>query len=166
MKNAIAPARSQVTVATETWIAVALLHREHPERGEFTVLEIVDRVKAERITGSLRPGVKTHAAFHMVANRSAKPAKLRMLYEPRRGLRRLFREGDEANPERTGRSVPKAEAVPSKYRYLLDWYRSVYNAPVHEPWLQGVQALIGAGREIFAGVDADQFVRQLREGWN
>ncbi len=166
MKRMIVPARGHITIATETWIAAALLHREHPERGEFTVREIVDRVKAERITGSLRPGVKIHAAFHMVANRSAKPLRLRMLYEPQRGLRRLFREGDEAHPERTGRSVPKAEAIPGKYRYLLDWYCSDYNAPRSAPWLRGVQDLIGAGREFFAGIDADRFVRELREGWN
>src|SRR5205085_7010490 len=40
-------AKTALKVADEVWIAVALLHREHPERGDFTIEEIVDRAKLE-----------------------------------------------------------------------------------------------------------------------
>jgi hypothetical protein len=32
-------------------------------------------------------------------------------------------------------------------------------------WLSGIRALAGLGKEIWAGVDADEYVRDLREGW-
>ena len=34
-----------------------------------------------------------------------------------------------------------------------------------ETWLRSVWELAGAGRQIFGGVDPDEYVRQLREGW-
>jgi hypothetical protein len=33
-------------------------------------------------------------------------------------------------------------------------------------WLRGVFKMIGAGRAIFRGVDADAYVKELREGWD
>jgi hypothetical protein len=158
-----------VPVATETWIATALLQREHPERDDFTIQEIIARVRAENLTGSLRPGVSVHASTHCVANRDPRPARHRMLYATGKRTRRLFRDGDTANPERTGRITPEAESIPERYLHLLDWYRNEYGKLSHQApegtWLGGVMELAGAGREIFAGTDADQFVHRLRKGW-
>jgi len=36
-----------VKVSIETWIALALLHRENPQRADFTVNEIVQRAQKE-----------------------------------------------------------------------------------------------------------------------
>ena len=44
-------------VADEVWIILALLHRENPKREDFTVTEIVERARQEKISGELRPGV-------------------------------------------------------------------------------------------------------------
>ena len=152
-------------VADEAWIATALLHREHPKRADFTVKEIVDRARAENITGSLRPGVGLHVSYHCVANKPPNPGRHRMLYETSHGRRRLYREGDPADPKRLGKVLPEAEAIPEQYRYLLDWYRNEYAPQRPETWLQGLTELVQEGREIFRGVDADEYVRQLREGW-
>lgn len=164
MKSGLMARATELRVADEVWIATALLHREHPERDDFTVKEIVERARQENITGGLRPGVALHASFHSVANKDPQPSQLRMLYDTGKG-RRLYREGDPAHPKRKGKIVPDAGAIPARYRPLLDWYRNEYAASREDAWLKAVKDLAGAGKDVFAGVDADEYVRQLREGW-
>ena len=154
-----------VRVADEVWIATALLHREHPERADFSIKEIVERARVENITGALRPGVALHASFHAVANKDPQPSQLRMLTDTGGGKRRLYREGDPAHPKRKGKMIPDAEAIPAQYRHLLEWYRKEYAPPRHDTWLRGAKELAGAGRDVFSGIDPDEYVRQLREGW-
>ena len=48
--------KQSTKVADEVWIAVALLHRENPKREDFTISEIVERARREKIAGALRPG--------------------------------------------------------------------------------------------------------------
>jgi len=151
-------------VADEAWIATAILHRENPDREDFSVQEIVDRAVAENITGRLRPGVEVHVRFHCVANRAPKPARLRMLYDTGEG-RRLYREGDACHAGRTGKIAPEPNDIPEEYRFLLDWYRREYAPPPQDTWLHGIFDMVGAGKELFAGVDPDEYVRQNREGW-
>jgi len=88
-----------------------------------------------------------------------------MLYETRGGMRRLYREGDESHPDRHGKILPKRDDIPEQYRYLLDWYETEYALAGKEGWLNGIFEMIGAGKEIFAGEDPDEYVRRLREGW-
>jgi hypothetical protein len=61
--------RHELKVADEVWLAAALLHREHPDRADFAVTEIVERARQESLTRELRPGVYVHAVLHRVANR-------------------------------------------------------------------------------------------------
>ncbi len=163
--NRAASPRLDVPVAAETWIATALLHREHPERSDFTIQEIVGRAEAEHVTPTLRPGVRVHASTHCVANRKPDPVAHRMLYATGKHTRRLFREGDDFHPLRHGRTFPAPHTLPEKYRYLLDWYQNEYTTPARDGWLSGIFAMIGAGRDIFAGIDPDEYVRKLRAGW-
>src|SRR5436305_10383282 len=93
-------------VADETWIATALLHRENPERQDFTVQEIVERARTENILGHLRPGIYVHANTHCVANRAPSPASYRMLFETGTNRRRLYRSGDESYSDRAGKITP------------------------------------------------------------
>jgi len=51
-----------------------------------------------------------------------------MLYATDDGRRRLFRQGDEADPRRAGKIVPESQDIPAEYRYLLDWYANEYDA--------------------------------------
>jgi hypothetical protein len=153
-------------VADEVWIAAALLHREHPERQDFSIGEILERARAENIVGPLRPGVETHVRYHCVAGKEPKPAQLRMLSETLEGRRRLYREGDATHPDRKGKMLPEADEIPERYRYLLDWYRNEYAPPPRDTWLRGVYEMIGAAQDVFRGVDPDAYVQQLREGWD
>ena len=174
-----------IKVADEVWLAAALLHRRYPDRGDFSVSEIVAQAEAANATGagSLRPGVQIHAYLHCVANRRPNPARLRMLTETSRGRRRLYRPGDDCHPGRlSAASFPEREALPPAYRDLLDWYhddyltQGAYSADEREMYLREavhawpvaadpILALAGCGREIWADEDADAYVRRLREGW-
>src|SRR5919197_3014927 len=111
-------------VADEVWIAVALLHREHPEGFDFAVEEILERVREERLRTPLRPGVYVHIVQHCVANRAPNSGRYRMLYETAPGRRRLFVKGDTYHPDREGaKVVPEVEELPAEYAELLRWYR-------------------------------------------
>ena len=160
-------ARKILKVADEVWIATALLHREVPSREDFTVAEIVARVREERLSPALRPGVYVHAMQHCVANRPPNPGRYRMLVETGRNRRRLFRPGDPDDPRREGaRTMPERDDVPAKYHALLDWYESSYAKRGHrhgeaDPLL----ALRGSGRALWAPEPADRYVARLREGW-
>ena len=48
-----------VKVADEVWVVLALLHRDNPDRADFTIDEIMDRARQAKITSDLRPGVYT-----------------------------------------------------------------------------------------------------------
>lgn len=157
----------KIRVADEAWIATALLHREHPEREDFTIEEINNRAKTEARKEELRPGVYVHVVQHCVANRPPNPGRYRMLFETAPGRRRLFRAGDAYDPAREGaKTIPALEDIPAKYAALLDWYRdwnkeSVQDRIKNDPLL----ALYGSGKDIWADEHADEYIRRLREGW-
>ena len=156
-------------VADEVWIATAILHRQHPEREDFSVAEIAGRAEAERAGSSpLRSGFRTHASQHCVANKAPNPGRYRMLVETSRGRRRLFRPGDPCHPDRrTGKDAPNPDDVPLAYRPLIDWYRSEYvrggerRGEGEDPIL----ALLGLGRSMWTNESPDAYVERLREGW-
>jgi hypothetical protein len=156
-----------IKVADETFLATALLHRENPERPDFTIREIVERAARENLAGELRPGVQWHASLHCIANAAPNPARLRMLYATGEGTRRLLLPGDDAHPQRTGKIFPDPEDVPPKYRELIEWAKQRYQkeSPGGGRWLDGVFQLFGLGKELWAGEDPDEYVRKLREGW-
>jgi hypothetical protein len=160
------PGKIILKVADEVWIATALLHREHAERKDFTVQEIIARARSENITGALRPGVSVHAYLHCVANRPPNSAQYRMLYATGEGSRRLFRQSDDADAKRKGKITPEAHALPPQYRPLLDWYRTEFDGSGADTWLSGVFEMAGSGAAIYSGIDPDSYVRQLREGWD
>ena len=161
------PRRHEAKVADEVWIATALLHREHPDREDFTVAEIVDRARRERLTPILRPGVYVHAVAHCVAGRPPKPARYCMLVETAPDRRRLYRPGDRVHQARRGgKTVPAPSAIPERYHSLLAWYERRYAAPhALKPETDPLLALRGSGRELWADEHADRYVRRLREGW-
>jgi hypothetical protein len=160
-----------VKVATETWIALALLHREHPEREDFTISEIVDRAEREKLTPRLRPGVRVHATSHCVAELAPSPARLCMLHASSPGRRRLFRAGDSIHPARAGGKTAPSEAdLPEAYRGLLNWYvreyliatRRASPGDSHDLLLE----LRGSGRELWADEHADEYIERLRSDWS
>jgi hypothetical protein len=157
--------RHGLKVADEVWIATALMHREEPDRADFSVREIVGRVSRENLTGSLRGSVHVHVVQHCVANRAPNPAGYRMLLETSSGRRRLYRPGDPHHPDRRGRIHPERRDVPEAYRHLLDWYETGYAREGSRAQADPLLALRGSGRHLWAEEHADDYVKRLREGW-
>lgn len=157
------PAPSVVRVADEVWLATALLHREHPNRADFTLKEIEARIRRENLAGTVRRGVYPHLSVHCVANARPNPARYRMLFSTGQSRRRLFRPGDPFDPGRAGGKVmPRRDEIPAKYHPLIDWHEAAWaSAPAQDPLLE----LARRQRGIWKGVDADGYVRGLREGW-
>lgn len=158
---------SQLKVADEVWIATALLHCEWPGCLDFSIDEIVERVRRENLYGSLRPGVYVHVVQHCVANRPPNPGRYRMLCETAEGRRRLFRIGDPEHPGRKGaKYIPVRTELPEAYANLLSWYESwcqteSRRAAEHDQLL----SLIGSGKRIWADEHADKYIDRLRSGW-
>jgi len=160
-------AKIQPKVADEVWIATALLHRERPERADFTLEEIKARVEKEGLTGSVRPGVYVHIVQHCVANRAPNPGRYRMLFETGQGRRRLFRRGDAYHPAREGaKFAPRREDLPNGYDSLLVWYSKWCNGRSRSTTqADPLLSLAGSGRRLWADERADEYVRRLREDW-
>jgi hypothetical protein len=156
-----------IRVADEVWIALALLHRENPDRPDFTVAEIVAMSDKENAVHERRPGVYVHAMQHCVAGRAPNPGRYRMLTETGKNRRRLFRPGDAFHPARAGsKTLPDRAELPEKYHELLDWYRRDYiprdaQTTARDPLLE----LRGSGKDIWADEHADEYLRHLRGGW-
>ena len=157
-----------VRVADEVWIAVASLHRRHPDRADFAVGEIVAQAEAANVTGvrPLRSGVRVHAYLHCVANRPPNSGRYRMLFETARGRRRLFRPGDPCHPLRAaGKNAPRHDEIPHGCRELIDWYLDDHARGAPDGAEDPVLSLRGLGAEIWAGEEADAYVRRQRSGW-
>ena len=159
---------NRIRVADEVWIAVATLHRSHPDRADFPIREIMEQAQSMNVTGvkPLRLGVKVHAYLHCVANRPPSPSRHRMLFETAPGRRRLFRPGDPCHPLRAaGKDVPGRLEIPVDHRSLIDWYVEEYAGGAADDTEDPVLSLRGLGREIWADEDADAYVRRQRAGW-
>jgi hypothetical protein len=157
-----------IKIADEVWIATALLHREQPDRRDFTTDEIIERARQEAITSELRPGLRVYVLLHCVANYPPNPARYRVLFATGKHTRRLFRQGDAYNDARRDSSfIPERAAIPTRYHALLDWYASDYSQrrPAFDP-ADSILALSGLGKELWAGEDPDEYVRRLREDWD
>ena len=159
---------NRTRVADEIWIAVATLHRSHPDRADFTIREIMEQAESTNVTGvkPLRPGVKVHAYLHCVANRPPNPGRYRMLFETTGGRRRLFRPGDPCHPLRAaGKDTPRRHEIPIGYRDLIDWYVGEYAGGASDDVEDPVLSMRGLGKEIWADEDADAYVHRQRAGW-
>src|SRR5580704_10928597 len=108
----------EIKVLDEVFIATALLHREQPERQDFTISEIVQRAEREDLFGKLRPGVRAYVSSHCVANRPPSPNRYGILYATGERTRRLLLAGDDVHPERSEKVFPDAEDIPPQYREL------------------------------------------------
>ncbi len=161
----------KIRVADEVWVATALLHRENPDREDFSISEIVSRAEREMLVKPLRPGVRVHVTTHCVAALAPNPGRYCMLHATSSGRRRLWRLGDPVHPAREGSKVtPEADEIPAEYRALLDWYRREYSpagarralpaAP--DPLLE----LRGSGAELWSNEHADDYVTRLRSDWS
>ena len=157
---------ADVKVADEVWLATALLHRENPDREDFSLKEIEARAAEEGIIDERRRGVYLHILQHCVANRPPNPNDYRMLYETRSKYRRLFRIGDSYHPKRQGKVTPEVDEIPLKYAYLLNWYEDWSRVQLDKAiQTDPLLALYGSGKSLWADEHADEYVARLRTGW-
>ena len=159
-------------LADRLWIAVALLHREHPERGDFTKDEIRARLHIAGLDEGIKQGsVSAHLKEHLVANVPPSSSKYRMLFATGPGHLRLFRPGDFTDEGRIqqrtpSKQVPKRDEIPHEYRPLMEWYEDwcrSFSEPIpgnyeDDPLIR----LIGSGKHIWADEHADEYVENLR----
>ena len=156
-----------IRVADECWIALASLHRAHPDRSSFSASEILDRVKLEKASPELRAGVQPHIYLHNVANLPPNSATNRMFYKREDGSYRLFKPGDEFHPKRRGKMCPERGELPTEYQPLVDWYQRDYcgRSSRQSADEDFVLQMRGIGQEIWSDVNSDDFVSSLRSGW-
>jgi hypothetical protein len=160
-------ADSRITIADEVWIVTALLHREHPDRADFGVDEIVQRAEREQVEGSLRPGFRAHVTGHCVANRPPSPNRSRILFRTEAGRFRLFRRGDSYDPGREGsRTAPSSYTIPSRYKELLPWFMHWSAKATRSPSADPLLDLHGSGRNLWSREGADHYVERLRKDWS
>lgn len=158
-----------ITYADLVWVATALLSRAQPERTGFSHREIRQKVYAIEPAREINDQtVRTHIARHCVANVKPDPGKHRKLYRNPDESYRLYRPGDDYHPDRrNGKTLPKPELLPAKYRELLNWYQSTSRSggcvtPEKDPIL----ALRGLGKELWKSLGGgEKFIRELRENW-
>ena len=155
-----------IRVADECWLALALLHRENPDRLSFSPSEIYDRLKEEGVCAEVRPGVKPHIYLHNVANRPPNSARYRLFYRLEDDTLRLFRPGDECDPSRNGKTKPERSDLPEKYRPLLEWYDNQYcKSATGADHVDPVLAMRGVGKEVWAEEGGDAYVERERNAW-
>ena len=150
-------------VADAVWVATAMLQREHPESEGFSVSDIVAKVTKEALTEGQESSIYLHANQHCVANRPPNDAKLRMLFQTKGNLRRIYCPSEPFHPARNGRYCPEPRELPVELLPLIDWYQSwcvkqSRKMVSHDPLL----ALAGTGEGRW-GLDAVSYVRRLRE---
>lgn len=160
-------AERELKVADEVWIVTALLHQENPTRPDFSVEEIVERARREKLSETLRPGVYIHAQMHCVANRAPNPGRYRMLFETRPGHRRLYCSSDPFDTRRDGsKTVPALADIPERYRPLLQWYNEwCKGRPRAASRFSSLLELEGSGKGIWGDENADEYINRLREEW-
>jgi hypothetical protein len=106
--------------------------------------------------------------MHAAANMPPGQGKYRMVFREPDNTIRLLRPSDHVDPRRNGKQWPLLEDIPQQYHELVSWAKERYatQRERQEPWLGGLMRLRCLGKEIWEGIDADAYVRELREGWD
>lgn len=163
MLKDVATPVANILEGDEAWVALALLHREHPERTSFTAREILRRVGSASATPKVRAGIAPHIRQLNVANVSSFTGTYRMFYRMPDGTYRLYRTGDACHPHRKGKTIPSRAQLPETYHHLLDWYEREYRGSPSPSEVDPVLAIAGAGKAIWQEEDGDAFVKRLRD---
>ena len=165
---------SELLLADRIWLAFAMLHRELPDREDFSTEEVRAKMRESGLSAGTKPSsVAAHLKEHLVANVPPSSSRYRMLFETRPGHLRLFRPGDMTDPARNqklrpSKYMPKREEVPREYHEFLDWYEQWIRTSL--PTIDALSweddpliRLVGSGRDIWADYHADEYVNQLRQ---
>jgi hypothetical protein len=166
-------AKTEMKVADELYLTLALLHREQPEREAFTVDEMVRRAREEGFAARA-DSLRAHAHGHAAANLApGKNGRYRLIFKQEDRRIRLLRARDYIHPDRHQKLFPDKAEIPERYHELLEWAKVRWERSKltdtgdtgSQGWLAGLHQLRGLGRGAWQGVDPDRYVRDLREGW-
>jgi hypothetical protein len=95
--------------------------------------------------------------------------RYRLLFKQEDGRVRLLRASDYVHPDRHQKFYPELRDIPEKYHELVAWAKKRSEQGAGDArgsgWLAGLHQLRGLGRDAWRGVDPDDYVRNLREGW-
>ena len=151
------------------WLATAELQRAQKDRAGFSPDEILKTALGiEPNLGFSINTIRTHISRHCVANLPPAGATHRMLTRNPNGAYRLYRHGDEYHPARAGgKTCPDANAIPSKYQDLMEWFQREYDyQPGLTPGEDPLLALRGLGKELWKELGGgEKFIRELRANW-
>ena len=114
----------------ELWIAAALVHKREPDREALPVAQIRSELLRINPARSKQKAVHAYLSDHCVANKKRRRNSIgaRIFVDVGYGLRRLYRPGDEFNPERAhGKYKPERSEIPPRFWPLLDWYETEYS---------------------------------------
>ena len=158
-----------VKVADELFLIVALLTKENPTRASFAIPEILARASEEGLGRHRRDqgSLKQHAYEHAAANITPGRGRYRLVYRERDNTVRLLLPGDDVHPDRNGKQWPAPQDIPERFRPLLRWAQERYakHRTTGKPWLHELLALRGLGKEIWKGIDPDEYVARQRGDW-
>lgn len=170
-RASVTSVKTDLRLADRIWLAVAMLHKLHPNSIAFNKADIRDQLDKSGLGSGTNPlSVNAHLKQHLVANVPPSAGKYTMLFETRFGQLRLYRPGDFIDSHRRlgrgSKCSPKREEVPQQYHPLLDWYEEwcrEHGANTaldweHDPLIQ----LIGSGAHVWADEHADEYVENLR----
>lgn len=153
-------------IADEVFLVVAMLHKENPEREDFSTREILERADSLRLNGEVRKGFATHVSSHCVANSKPNPDKERMLFATGHGRRRLLRKGDEVHHQRDGKIFPSLEDIDPVFHSIVIWAQQRFDSSgASRGRYDSLLALKGTGKHIWADEHADEYVARLRSDW-
>ncbi len=159
--------KPSIKVADQLYLTLALLHREQPGKSSFSIAEVIERAKKEGF-GRDSQSLRAHAYGHAAANLDPKSnGRYRIVFREENKTVRLLQKGDYVHPDRHMKMWPLREEVPDRYHELLDWAKARYEKGTAKPtvWLSGLLGLRGVGKELWKKVDAEQYIAEMREGW-
>lgn len=89
-----------------------------------------------------------------------------MLFETKPGFRRLYRPPDIFHPDRKGgKERPERLELPEGLCSYLNWYEEEFLTKNPHRMQHPLMSLRGLGKQIWSGVDADEYVSSLRADW-
>jgi hypothetical protein len=161
------PDNADLTVADAVWIATAVLQHRAGDDRSFPTETIVQSAVNLRLTKGAFKSIWQHVNQHCVANRKRQPNRACILFATGNGDRRLYRNGDRIDPERSGgRTHPDWDKLPAEYAYLRQWYETLWNKPSeHTQVIDPLLELAGTGAGMWGTGSADDYVNSLRSGW-
>ena len=152
-------------VADEVWLAVARLHEQFRDREDFTIREILIYAHSRDFSGvkPRRSSFKVRVYSHCVAYNPPNPSLYQMLFETRRGFRRLFRPSDIHHPDREGaRETSIRSELPRDLHSIADWYERDVLAAGSPLEQDPILSLRGVGKESWSNENVDQYVTNLQ----